>query len=879
MASALELVIGWALNQSEWLQDATRRFLKSGQLSNTDLGELYLIFKREAGLLEVSKALKGIPPSVGTVSGAPPKKAKIVLSSITAVGDIGSIEPNSQLEFAPTGLTVVFGYNGSGKSSFARVLKKACGARDASDPVLPDVFKSGAKGPPRVKLTFTADGKPEAIDWTVKDTAISELTGVAVFDGKCARALINDESEVLYVPYGVDTFGALKVVIDDFQDRLTKEKGVVQEINSDKTAPGTTAAAWLFSLSKDTKDSDIDKWMWLPADEADYLVLNDRVHGVEAAKRDAELLALRQARDDLDGMSDKNSKLIKLLIGDELEQARQQRVEKHAAQIAWQQATSKPTAEPLPGVPKELAWQLLYKAAETYATSFAHPGKQFPQVGEDAICVLCMRPLDAESRERFNRFKTYMTDQTHLILSQKTKALESLVTAVNKVALPADNEYTKIKDRLPGLSGLAWDEIADLSNKLSSARSLYVEWLNDSEQSKNYTMPVNQGVLDNAIAAIKTRITALETEQQQSGKEKATVDLREMESRKTLVDLKDKIKERRDALLKNSTIDVAKAALSRAQAAVTSARRDIIEKAYNDELKEKLDTEMEELGCDHIKMHVALRGASILTMQRMRLDMAGGVKISRVSDILSEGEERVLAISGFLAELNVSAPDAPIVFDDPVSSLDHIYKANVGRRLAEEAKKRQIILFTHNIEFLFELRSVLSGMGGSAPAISVATVRRYKGFSGVVSKEGPWEYNGTANKLDKINKEFTTAKALYPGTPDEYLKEIKNIYCELRACYELMVEKDFFSGVVTRYDSQIRVENVARLGLDKAFAAEIVEGRRRCHDWITAHSKPDSATTAVIAPALVKKEIDTCAALAENIKKSNQAQKVPKAQP
>ena len=43
------------------------------------------------------------------------------------------------LEFQPAGLTVIYGDNASGKSGYARILKKVCRARAAEKPILPNV--------------------------------------------------------------------------------------------------------------------------------------------------------------------------------------------------------------------------------------------------------------------------------------------------------------------------------------------------------------------------------------------------------------------------------------------------------------------------------------------------------------------------------------------------------------------------------------------------------------------------------------------------------------------------------------------------------------------------------------------------------------------
>ena len=44
------------------------------------------------------------------------------------------------------------------------------------------------------------------------------------------------------------------------------------------------------------------------------------------------------------------------------------------------------------------------------------------------------------------------------------------------------------------------------------------------------------------------------------------------------------------------------------------------------------------------------------------------------------------------------------MFDDPVSFLDYKWRESIARRLVQEAKARQVVVFTHDIAFLFLLK-------------------------------------------------------------------------------------------------------------------------------------------------------------------------------
>ena len=76
------------------------------------------------------------------------------------------------------------------------------------------------------------------------------------------------------------------------------------------------------------------------------------------------------------------------------------------------------------------------------------------------------------------------------------------------------------------------------------------------------------------------------------------------------------------------------------------------------------------------------------------------------SKVLSEGEQKVLAIADFLAEARLGGITAPVIFDDPVSSLDHRRINEVARRIANLAEANQVIVFTHDILFATTLLSL-----------------------------------------------------------------------------------------------------------------------------------------------------------------------------
>jgi energy-coupling factor transporter ATP-binding protein EcfA2 len=81
----------------------------------------------------------------------------------------------------------------------------------------------------------------------------------------------------------------------------------------------------------------------------------------------------------------------------------------------------------------------------------------------------------------------------------------------------------------------------------------------------------------------------------------------------------------------------------------------------------------------------------------------------RIESVLSEGEQQIHALALFFAELETCEQQV-IVFDDPISSFDYNYIGNYCNRLRDLIQahpNRQIIVLTHNWEFFMQIQKVL----------------------------------------------------------------------------------------------------------------------------------------------------------------------------
>ena len=134
---------------------------------------------------------------------------------------------------------------------------------------------------------------------------------------------------------------------------------------------------------------------------------------------------------------------------------------------------------------------------------------------------------------------------------------------------------------------------------------------------------------------------------------------------------------------------------------ITKKSTELTKLLVTDQLRQTFQSELEKIEFSHLSVEVQAAGGSKGALfHKLIFSNAPGVK---VTDVLSEGESRALSLAAFLTELSTAPTQSGIIFDDPVSSLDHNWRKRIGRRLVAEAKHRQVVVFTHDLLFLHRL--------------------------------------------------------------------------------------------------------------------------------------------------------------------------------
>jgi hypothetical protein len=206
-----------------------------------------------------------------------------------------------------------------------------------------------------------------------------------------------------------------------------------------------------------------------------------------------------------------------------------------------------------------------------------------------------------------------------------------------------------------------------------------------------------------------------------------------------------------------------------------------------------------------------------------------------INEVLSEGEQKTIALCEFLTELQLDTTVAPVVFDDPVNSLDHLIIQDVAKRLVDLSKQRQVIVFTHNVIFFnafFGWQSHLLYRGNTD--FKFYDVISNSQQTGILTDGAP------INSLSTYRGKVSTI--CNNGIGDRNENEVAaEGYDYLRTSLELLVSKKIFQDVVDRYRPNLIMTLFPAVKGDKIeeHKAEIDTMFGRASGFIRAHSHPE----------------------------------------
>lgn len=124
-----------------------------------------------------------------------------MLTALGPVENLGQVAPDQKITFAIDGITLIYGDNGSGKSSYCRITKKICRSLSSED-LLGNVFVEGEKPKASATVSFTPDPQTPVttIVWTDGEKGLEATRHLSVFDSRNAHLYVGERNKIGFLP-------------------------------------------------------------------------------------------------------------------------------------------------------------------------------------------------------------------------------------------------------------------------------------------------------------------------------------------------------------------------------------------------------------------------------------------------------------------------------------------------------------------------------------------------------------------------------------------------------------------------------------------------------------------------------------------------------
>ena len=697
---AYEYLIELACDQStpNWLSYIIYGMIaKHGSLSVEDLERLAIGIENEK-----------LPRFDANLFAKIPRPGKIInsfkLRKLVHHAGVNALAKDMELRFCDD-VTVLYGCNGSGKSGYFRVLNELSGGQIEHE-ILPNIYEEPSDV--SVHIDYEKEGQLLGFDWDGTRGAISDLNSFFVFDSLYADKLLDRRSLSITAiePFGLQMFRAVTERVDVFKNiidgHISELRDNLPALDIQLLSPGIQGIINDESRLVKEFSSTIKQSVFSPEDQESLKALSSQIKNLQV--QDTSALV-------------RHKSAFQTALRTFLSRIQQEAHWLNATILDWNMRLSHYAS----------TYKTAQQARNQYVVLKDIPGsdskewKDFIELGikytshhsgyYDKKCPYCHQPIiEAKTLELLQSYVKFLADKTQQECSSEWQRLDMFQKSIQTkpVVLPNLDNY---KVELEAINdGMADDGKTpkSLYDSIEQACTLLLGYKKSIDEKTDKLELLNETAVNvNYIEqSITTLINQLESECQglsrgmearQTEIEKLNTRRKVLEQRQALVSMKPLIEEYYNKLLKIHQLEAFYKSISSRK--VSDLSRVAHEHLLTDNLKTRFNYWLNKFDFPDLKVELAVpsivKGTPITELHLL----SGSHSLQSV---LSEGEQKAVSLAMFLTEAELSRANVPLVFDDPVNSLDNRVIEQFAHMLME--LNQQVIVFTHNRLFLDALQ-------------------------------------------------------------------------------------------------------------------------------------------------------------------------------
>jgi DnaJ-domain-containing protein 1/ABC-type histidine transport system ATPase subunit len=832
-----------------WEQAALEMIAAGQPITSEGLRKLTEYFLEDCGLLPLPSVRPQLSFPKDIANDPTPSATR--LQRLFNLRNVNALPAGQELHFGDQ-LTLIYGENGTGKTGYARPLASA-GFTRGERQVLPNVATPYAGAVPQADIEIVSANSKKVITWR-NGNHNRELGGVHVFDDKSIIAHLSRSNSLSFSPSGLQLLTRLADTTDLVRNEINqliaeREKEHIFYLAFDGDSPIRQSVT---ALGPETNQEELETLAKLTADETQQIATLERevaelasqnipkkIATIQQEVKDLEKLkeSLRAAEN---AVSDFVLAEVNVLARTFAEQQNRVR-EAGTSQFESDQFTHVGSKE----------WLDFLEAANRLANFEIAHGREYPSVG--ASCLLCREPLSAESVSLIERLWNFLISDVQSQLDRTQLSCSDKATALNNLRLDFFSEDLNIRrlvsEELPEIVAAVQSQVEAIETRRGEfCESLILHQVCHPAPLLNLDL----SELEQITEVRKRDIQQLSDSDAGKKLSTATNALRVLKHRKILdvqlANITSYVEGRRWAVKARRSLGTTRA--------ITTKYDELFQELVTDRYVAIFQDTLERFKKD-FRVAVETRGQKGETVRQLVLKTSGSSRPYSIVEVLSEGEKRAVATSDFIAEVTLDKNCCCLVFDDPVTSLDAKWKGTIARCLAEQAQAKQVVIFTHDLAFLYHIKAHAESLGVKTVSHWVKNDENGPGF--LYSDNSP-VCEGDYKSANLAQKRYAEAKNAPPERQQRFLQEG---FGALRTSYEAFIVFELFNGVVERFSPDISFGRLNNVRIDQDIIGEVIERMEALSRHIDAHSHSDSFAEVKPSPSDLLKEID----LFEDIRK------------